>query len=476
MTPDIQWSGLVTEIGLIALALSCVVLDICRRKITWVAIAGVGLILFVALLWPGGTSSSFGGSFVQDGLSRFFKILFLLAGLFTLFMARSYEKKLKRGHDEFVLLVLFSLIGMSFLASANDFLLLFVALETLTVSLYIMTAYLRDKTTSIEAGVKFLVLGALATAFFVYGLSFVYGSCGSTGFADIQKALPAKSGSVLPSAFLFGMVLIVAALGFKISAVPFHAWAPDVYEGAPTPVTAFLAIGSKTAGFAAILRLLLTAFSPAEAPLMTLFGVLACVTIFFGNLGALRQTNLKRLLGYSSIGHAGYLLIGFAAFWHTGKEAVLYYLASYIFSTAGAFLVLVAVTQHTKTDETSELAGLSERSPLLAAGMFLSLCSLAGVPPLAGFFAKFYLLKAAISADLLWLAAVGALNVITSLYYYLKVVKVIYVDPAADGSKITLKIEQVLLQYASIAGILFLGIYPEPVLRLAEAALAGFIR
>lgn len=464
-----------TEAGLIFLSLGCLFMDIFLpadekrgRTLASIAMIGVALLFGHLFFQWGHFGTALSGSYVQDGVALVFKGVFLLAGLLTLFMVREYQHKLKRGHGEIVLLVLFSLVGMTFLASAGDFLLFFIALETLTVSLYIMTAYLRDKSASIEAGVKYVVLGALSTAVFLYGLSFVYGATGSTHYAEIQARVGAMP--VPPKAYLFGAALIVASLGFKIAAVPFHLWVPDVYEGAPTPVTAYLAIGSKAAGFAALVRLLLTAFEPAAVPLGLLFAVLAALTIVYGNLGAIPQTNIKRLLGYSSIGHAGYLLIGLAAFGHAGGEAVAYYLLSYLFSTGGAFLVLVAVAYHVKNDEISELSGLSRRNPLLAAGMLLSLLSLAGVPPLAGFFAKFYLLWAGVNAGLGWLALIGVLNVITSLFYYLKIVKVMYVDKPADAKPITLTADQVFFQALSIGGILVLGIVQGPFVRMIAAA------
>jgi NADH-quinone oxidoreductase subunit N len=283
----------------------------------------------------------FHDTYVQDGVSICFKGLFLLAGFLTVFMAREYQAQLERGQGELVLLILFSLIGMLFLASANDFLLLFISIETLSICLYIMTAYLRGNQASIEAGMKYLILGALSTAVSLFGLSFIYGSTGSLSYPEIQYKL--STFASLPVPFIFGMILVISSLGFKIASAPFQLWAPDVYQGAPTPVAAYLAIGSKAAGFAALIRLLLTVFQPAQAQLSILFSILAALTMLYGNLGAIGQTNIKRLLGYSSIGHAGYLLIGLAAFNHSGREAVVYYLFTYLFSAGGAFLVLVAI-------------------------------------------------------------------------------------------------------------------------------------
>jgi NADH-quinone oxidoreductase subunit N len=357
---------------------------------------------------------------------------------------------------------------MVFIAAAGDFLLLFVAIETLTISMYIMTAYLKDKEASIEAGVKYLILGALSTGVFLYGLSFIYGSTGSTSYGAIQSKL-SLTGDV-PLSFIFGMILVVSSLGFKIASVPFQLWTPDIYEGAPAPVTAYLAIGSKVAGFAALVRLMSTVFWPAQQELTALLAVLAGLTILYGNLGAIPQTNIKRILGYSSIGHAGYLMIGLVAFYASGKEALLYYLLSYVLSTGGVFLVLVALAGRFKKDGIDELAGLSQRSPVLAAGMMLALLSLAGVPPLGGFFAKFYILWAAVKGKHFILAAIGVLNVITSLYYYLKIVKVMYLDKPVDEIPLSVPLRQKLMQYFAIAGILALGICQGPFVKLAQNA------
>ncbi len=467
------------EIGLVVLALSCLVLDLFLPKekrgnlLANIAMAGITVLFWMNCSEWGKFGYSFGSSFAQDGLAQCFKAILLLAAFFVLFMAREYQGQLKRGQGEFILLILFALIGADFLASANDFLLFFVALETLSVSLYIMTAYLRDHENSIEAGLKYLILGALSTAVFLFGLSYVYGAAGSTNYLEIQRT--AASWNALPASFIFGMILVTVSLGFKVSAVPFHLWVPDVYQGAPTPVTAFLATASKVAGFAALVRLVLTVFSPASQQLTLLFSVLAALTIVYGNLGAIPQTNIKRLLGYSSIGHAGYLLIGLAVPGPMGKEAILFYLLSYVFSTAGAFLVLVAVADSTKSDSTVELSGLSKKSPILAAAMLVSLMSLAGVPPFGGFFAKFYILWSCMKTGMIWLVVIGVLNVVTSLYYYLKVVKTMYADePAAGLSGLQVSFEQKVMQYFAIGGILVMGIFQRPFVSVAASAISPF--
>ena len=474
---SVFWGLFKTEIGLVLLCLGVLVYDIFLkddpahgRRMAGFAMAGVAILFAVLVLNAGQWGTSFGRSYVQDGLAVVFKGIFLVAGFFTLFMVRSFQERLSRGHEEFTLLVLLSLTGMVVVASANDFLLLFIALETVSIPLYILTAFQRERTASVEAGLKYVILGALSTAFFLFGLSFIYGAAGSTSYGAIQRSLAADAS--LHPAFGFGMLFIIAALGFKIAAFPFQMWVPDIYEGAPSPVTAFLAIGSKAAGFAALVRLLTGVFFPVGAELAALFAVLAALTMLYGNLGAIPQTNIKRLLGYSSIGHAGYILMGLAAFSRTGHEAVLYYLMTYLFSTGGAFLVVIAVSRHFKTEEIQEYAGLARRSPALAAGMLVALVSLAGVPPLAGFFGKFYLIGAAVGSGLLWLALIGLLNVIPSLYFYLKIVNVMYVDPPKDGSVWTLAWPERAMQLFSVAGILVLGIWQGPFVRLAEWAFA----
>lgn len=461
-----------SEIGLAVFVFGMMIADLVvkdddgkGRALAQAGMIGAAALLGAVVLGWGNFGEALKASFTNDALASFFKGYFIIAAFIALFMAKVYQKKLKRGHGELTLLILIALAGMLFLASASDFILFFVALETLTVSLYVMTAYLSDEERSIEAGVKYLILGALSTAVFLYGLSFIYGSAGSTNYFQIQLRLSEMA--AVPPSFVFGMVLVVASLCFKIAAVPFQMWAPDVYEGAPTPVTAFLSIGSKAAGFAALIRLSVTVFSSCDAKLALLFSILAALTIFYGNLGAIGQTNIKRMLGYSSIGHAGYLLIGLATPQTAGKEAMLVYLASYIVSTGSVFVSLVIAGQWTRSDDISELAGLSKRSPLLAAGMMLGLLSLAGVPPLAGFFGKFDLLLSAARSGLYWLVFIGVFNVITSLYYYLRVVKVMYVDKPKENLPYRVPGSQKAMQYLLIAGILFLGVYPGPVVRLA---------
>lgn len=469
---------LAPELTLIALAVGLLIFDILigkhENRATLLARAAMGGLAVVggvlALVWnrPG---SCLDGSFILDPLAAALKSLFLCSSFLAVFMAEAYQKRFHRGRGEFILLILFATIGMFFVASAGDLLLLFVGLETLSVSLYVMAAYLKDEETSIEAGIKYLIIGALSTAVLLYGLSFVYGFTGTTSLGRIREHLALMP--ELPAPLLFGMLLVIASLGFKISAVPFHAWAPDVYQGAPMPVTAFLATGSKVAGIAALLRLLTTAFEPAADKLVPVFAGMAVLTLLVGNLGALAQTNVKRLMAYSSVSHAGYLLIGLAAFGGHGAEAVLTYLFGYVAATGGVFLVLIACQPILARNEISDLNGLSKRSPLMAAGMFLALLSLAGVPPLAGFFAKFYLLWAGVEAGYLWLVVIGTVSVILSLYFYLRVVKAMYLEAPASPAPLAVPVSAKILQYAVLLATVVLGIFPAPVVELAARAIAS---
>lgn len=471
-----------TELGLGAMAVIGLLADMLlpasvNRGRTLTRIALVGLVIVLGLLassW-GAFGSAFGGSFVHDGVSFFFKALFLTAGIFVLHMAGQYDEKIKRGRSEFIVLILLALTGMSLLASANEFLLFFVALETLSVSLYIITAYLRDDERSIEAGVKYLVLGALSTALLVFGLSYVYGATGHTSFPAVAAAIQAQA--QIPPAFVFGAALVLISMFFKIAAFPFHVWVPDVYEGAPAPITAFLALASKAAGFAALTRLVLTVFAPLEGFFLPILAFAAGATILYGNLGALNQKNVKRLLAYSSISHAGYLLVGLAALPAGGGPAVLVYLAGYLFSTAAAFLVVVWLSGRLNIETVSDYAGLSRRSPLMAAVLFVALASLAGLPPLAGFFGKFYILSCAVHAGLVWLAVIGLLSVVVSIYYYFGIVKAMYARPAApEAPAVQISLSQRFFLCLSAAGIVALGVFPAPVLELAAEAVARLIR
>jgi len=477
---------LILEILVIATGLAILLADLwlpkeSRRSLGYAAAGALAVILLGSFSWhPAGVQSAFGNMFVVDPLALYFKRFFLLAAILVLIMSVDFADRLPVGLSEFYALILFALAGMLFAASANDFIMVFVALELITITFYILTSYQRSKIASLEAGVKYLILGALSTGFTLFGIALIFGTAQTTNFSEIL-ARPAVAESKL---FLLGMFMVLTGLGFKIAAFPFQIWAPDVYQGSPAPVTAFLAVGSKAAGFVLLLRVLFGAVPGVARDWSALLAVITVATILYGNLCAIPQRNLKRLLGYSSIGNAGYLLLGVTAANSAGQAAVLYYLLGYLFTVIAAFFVISIVTRQSPAGENEALtlvSGLHLRSPFLAATLALSIISLAGIPPLAGFFGKFLLLKSVVergSADpLVWLLlGVALFGIVVSFYYYLGVVRAIY-WPGKDQSTapaetapilLTLPVRAALL--VCIGGMLFLGIYPNPALNSANHA------
>jgi NADH-quinone oxidoreductase subunit N len=455
-----------------------------RKKFAgYAAIAALVGLLVVSLSGQGVCSLSgtaFSGMFVEDGLAVFFKRFFIIAAILVLFMSVEFSDRIAGGVSEYYSLIVFALSGMLFAASANDFTMLFVSIELITITFYILTSFQRGRLVSLEAGVKYLILGALSSAFMVFGIALVWGTTGELNFIKLADFLVKTPEVATSQIFLLGVLFVLVGLGFKIAAFPFQIWAPDVYQGAPTPTTAFLAVGSKAAGFVLLLRVLFTAVPTVTHNWMNLLIVISGITILYGNLCALPQRNLKRLLGYSSIAHAGYLLLGVAAITASGQSALLYYLAGYLFTVVAAFTVICMVTRHLDNDDVSALAGLSQRSPLLASTMTLAMASLAGIPPLAGFFGKFLLLKAvleqgAVNPGYYCLAFTALAGVVISFYYYFGVIRAIYWSKnVTDLSPIVLSGAIKAAIVICIAGMFWLGIFPAKALDMASAAVAVF--
>ena len=448
-----------------------------KKFLAHAAIGALGGLLIVSLGGDGICSqfgTAFNGSFVEDPLALFFKRFFLVAAILVLFLSAEFSDRLT-GVSEYYSLILFALAGMLFAASSNDFAMLFVSIELITITFYVLVSFQRGRLVSLEAGVKYLILGALSSAFLVFGIALIWGTTGKFNFNDLAQV----SGQFLDNKiFLLGVLFVLVGLGFKIAAFPFQIWAPDVYQGAPTPTTAFLAVGSKAAGFVLLLRVLFVAVPDVTKHWANLLIVISGITILYGNLCALPQRNLKRLMGYSSISHAGYLLLGVAALSAGGQSALLYYLAGYLFTVIAAFTVIALVMRHLNDEDISALAGLSQRSPLLAATMTLAMASLAGIPPLAGFFGKFLLLKSVIEAGqatgnhgYYCLAFTALVGVIISLYYYFGVVRAIYWSKdAPDLSPIELSAPIKLSICICIAGIFWLGVFPNTMLNVTNEA------
>jgi NADH-quinone oxidoreductase subunit N len=447
-----------------------------KRALGYAAAAALTLLFintFTSHCSCAATGEAFGGMFIQDGLAVFFKRFFLLAAILVLVLAVEFADRIAAGISEYYSLIVIALAGMLFAASSNNFAMLFVSIELITITFYVLTSFTRGKVAALESGVKYLILGALSSAFMVYGIALVWGTTGKFSFTELAMVSP---NFVENKVFLFGVLFILVGLGFKIAAFPFQMWTPDVYQGAPAPTTAFLAIGSKAAGFVLLLRFLFGAIPSVTAHWDKLLIVVSAITILYGNLCAIPQRNLKRLLGYSSISHAGYLLLGVAALTTAGQAAVLYYLSGYLFTTLAAFAVIVIVMRHLDSEDISGLAGLHQRSPLLAATLTLAMVSLAGIPPLAGFFGKFLLLKAVIEQGATnhgyyCLAFTALVGVVISFYYYFGVIKAIYFSKSTtDTSPITMSLPMKAAICVCIAGMFWLGIAPNSLLDLAQKA------
>ncbi len=463
---------LAPEIGMTLLCCAILALDFIwprfpKRRLALLAMAGMALIAVgLIVLGAGGMRDTlFGTMFVFDPLAVFFKVFILATTVLAMLASMDAVDGLPHFRGEYYFLLPFCALGMMFMASANDFLSLFITVEFATFGFYILVAYLREDIRSSEAGIKFFILGVLAASLIAYGISLIYGETGSVLFDEIARARPTMSVGLL-----LGLLFVFVGLGFKIGAVPFHAWIPDVYEGAPTPVTAYLSIAPKAAAFALFFRVLFSVLGDMTEGWRWLIVSLAILSMTYGNVTAIAQKNAKRLLAYSGIAQIGTLLIGFAAGTRMGGDAILFYLLTYLFANLGAFIVVIAFCNHTQRDDIDDLAGLNRRSPLLAFAMLIFLLSLAGVPPLAGFLAKVYIFAAAVHQDLLLLVSIGLINVVISFYYYLIVVKKMYTLEPADATPIPLSPPMRVALCVCITGVIALGVWPAPFIDLSVAA------
>ena len=445
-------------------------------------VAGMGIaglsIVFIASFFVAPTPDS--QFYSADALALFFKRFALLTTIIVLIISLEYRDVVRRfifgahpdaGIGEFYTIPVFTCAGLMWMASAVDFVMIFVSLELVTISFYVLVPYMRRNSNSLEAGVKYLVLGALSTGFFVYGVTWIFGLTGTTNLAQAAAAMRQLPGGQGP--LLFGFMLILAGLGFKVAAVPFQFWVPDVYQGAPTPVTAFLSVGSKAAGFVVLIRVVETFLSvPAlHDKVIAILSVLAALTLIYGNLAAMPQNNLKRLLAYSSIAHAGYLLMAVASLQGgNSASAIGFYLAGYLLMTLLSFLIIVVVANATGGDDISNFNGLGKRAPGLAFAMLAAMLSLAGVPLTAGFFGKFFVFAAAIEQHHYVLAAIGVVTVGAGFYYYLKVVRAMYWLDPASGSAIPVAPLTRFTMMALVALIFFFGVYPAPILHSLSAS------
>jgi proton-translocating NADH-quinone oxidoreductase, chain N len=469
LTPEI----LTALLGLITLAAGLLLPQRGKKAVGILAVAGFLVILGYIGCHFNRHAVFFNGVYQIDTYASFFKILFLTAALLILLMAGRYTEFFGRRRSEWYSFMIFATVGMMIMVSSGDLLTLYVGLELMTISFYILSGYLLNDGLSVEAGLKYLIMGALSSAVLLFGISLVYAASGSTVFTEIYRVLHSSPSQPV---LVAGIAMLIAGLGFKVSAVPFHMWTPDIYQGAPTPVTAYLSVASKAAGFAALVRVFMVAFPAAQFNWHLILAVLAALTIVIGNLVALPQTNVKRLLAYSSIAQAGYILVGLAAANTYGIKGLLFYAMLYVFSNVGAFTVTTMVETESRSTDLAAFNGLGRRSPMLAAAMTVCLLSLAGIPPLAGFAGKFYLFSGAIQAGYLWLAFLGLLMSMVSVYYYLNVAKAMYIGPNDTEKAIAVPAAGRLALWICLLGTIFIGIYPGPLAQLAQQSIILFFR
>jgi len=466
VAPSLEIAVLV--LGVLVLLFETFAASIDKRTFAYTAMLGLATV-FVATFFlqtqaTETAATGFWSFYTADALAIFFKRFALVTTILVLAMMVDYAPVVRdsihaaspqAGLGEFFALPVFTCAGLMWMASAIDFVMIFVSLELVTMSFYVLVAFMRRNAFSLEAGVKYLILSALSTGFLVYGITWIFGVTGETNLARVSAVLAGPGVERGPA--LFAMLLVLVALGFKIAAVPFQIWVPDVYQGAPTPVTAFLSVGSKAAGFVVLLRVLQPFLILPQ--MQRLLILVAAATLIYGNLAALPQTNLKRLLAYSSIAHAGYLLVGVVCL---AGEAVVYYLVAYLLMTVLSFAVLVVVSKQTG-DNIEDFNGLAKRSPFLAFAMLMAMASLAGLPFTAGFLGKFYIFNAAVAQHQTTLIVIGIVTVACGFYYYFKVVRAMYWETPNSDDAVPVSGLSRLAMIAMIAAIVFFGIYPGPI-------------
>ena len=476
------------EICMLATAAVVILADLFFQRKSLLAIISLfGLAAafgFTVYLWGGNTQTTFNNMLVVDKFALFFDLLFPVMAALVILASTDYVSKFDSFQGEYYALVLLSTLGMMLISAAADLISIFVALELISISLYALVGFLKDAK-STEASLKYLLLGAIASAILLYGMAFVFGFTGKTQLGDISQVIHNLSltGASAAPGLMLGLILLIVGFGFKIAAFPFQMWVPDVYEGAPTPITAFLSVASKAAGFAIILRIFYSAFSfPAwlSQDWGMIFAILAAIGMTAGNIVAIPQTNIKRMLAYSSIAQAGYLILGIAtmgfspAMNHLGQSSLLFFLAGYAVTNLGAFIAVITLSNKVGSDRISDYDGMGKRAPMISLALTLCLISLTGIPPTAGFMAKFYIFSSAVQHGLLWLVIIAVLNSVVSAYYYLRVVKVMWFnEPKFEGNVPSSTALRTALIVCCL-GVILLGVLPNYAMRLAEMAAKMF--
>ncbi|MGH7934376.1 MAG: NADH-quinone oxidoreductase subunit N [Candidatus Binataceae bacterium] len=432
-------------------------------------------IAFILTLFTLGQSGvTFSGALALDDYSAYFELLILIAAAITIGMSLGYVSDMGLAGAEYYALVLFATIGMMLMAAAGDLIIIFLGLETMSIAVYALVGFVRRDPRSNEAALKYFLLGAFSTGFLLYGIALIYGATGTIKLDPIRTAL--SSGMASNPYLLLGLGMMLIGFGFKVAAVPFHMWTPDAYEGAPTPITAFMAVGVKLAAFAGFMRIFMVHLGPVSVQWTMVLWVIAAITMTVGNVIAIVQDNIKRMLAYSAIAHAGYVIVGMAAAAKIeAGGAILYYLLGYAFTNLGAFAVVVALERHGQEhDKIADFRGLARNHPWLAGAMALFLLSLTGVPPLAGFVGKFYVFSAALSAGLVWLVIIAALNSVVSAYYYIFVIVAMYMqEGGVEVQRLTARPALLISVGVAVVGTIIIGIYPQPYMGAAVNAFAS---
>jgi NADH-quinone oxidoreductase subunit N len=480
-----EFAPAITEIFLVCVGLALLMVGAFRGRepdashlVTPLCVMALVVGIFLLMAGDKGTASAFDGQFVNDRFAVYLKVLTLLGAAVCVVMSPPFLRGEGAERFEFPVLALFSTVGMLMMISANSLLALYLGLELQSLALYVMAAFLRDQTRSTEAGLKYFVLGALASGLLLYGCSLIYGFTGTLSFEGLQQIFRAhaEAGTPISTGVLIGLVFLAAGLAFKLAAVPFHMWTPDVYEGAPTPVTAFLAAAPKVAAMGLTLRVFFQAFGEWTEQWQQIVVFISVASMLLGSFAAIGQTNIKRLMAYSSIGHIGFALVGLAAGTQDGVQSVLFYMAIYVVMTVGAFGCILLMRRNGRAvEEIEDLGGLARTQPMLAAAMAIFMFSLAGIPPLAGFFAKIYVFFAAIEAGLVALAVIGVLASVVGAFYYIRIVKVMYFDEARDPFDRPVGREfAVIVGGAAVFNVAFC-LHPSLLLNQAEIAAAALL-
>lgn len=480
--PEIDFHLIAPEIAVAAFGFLVLLVDVFAPKgekkgyLGILSLIGVAIAFFYTLPLLGAGRAGFEGMFIADGLAIFLKVLILGIAFLTILISMGYATREEIGFGEYYALILFATLGMMLMAAGTHLIVIFLGLETMSISVYILAGMMRENRKSVESAFKYFLLGAFATGFLLYGIAFLYGATGSLDLKDIAPSIASKKLLDHPM-LLMSLVFLTIGFGFKIASVPFHMWTPDVYEGAPTSITAFMATGVKAASFSALLRIFFVALPEFRPDWTSIMWLLAVATMTVGNIIAISQTNIKRMLAYSSIAHAGYLLVAFVAGNRSGTSGILFYLMAYAFMNLGAFTCVILLGK--KGEENTlitDYAGIGFKYPLLSASMTIFLLSMAGIPPLGGFMAKFYVFSAAVEAKFYWLVIIGVLNSALSVYYYLRVTVLMYFrEPEREIAGLQFSPAPVLALIFALIGTFYMGLFPANVLSFAQKSIAGLM-